>query len=218
MPASITLAKQSSTGNIQHIGEADKTKPDLFTCVGCGKEMIAVKSVARKRDWHFRHKVESDCTGGRDKALHDYAVQILMENSGIVISRSLKAIYSNPRKEVAIFNKRSDVTVLVENEDVHFEIFVTHDLGQEKIDLYKSNKIKCVRINLSNAYWLTASPDGIQKAVLFDTETRNVIFWDDEILTKEENNKWLTAVSVGAITILSFLLLRWLFKKRRRYF
>ena len=29
-----------------------------------------------------------------------------------------------------------------DNEDVHFEVFVTHDLEQQKIDVYKTNKIK----------------------------------------------------------------------------
>ena len=176
MSATISLAKQESTGVVQHINEVDKQEGFVFICVGCGKEMIVVKSKPRKRDWHFRHAIESNCTGGKDTALHDYAVQILTENEAITIRKDLHISYSNPRKEVTVFGKRSDVTVTHENEDVHFEVFVTHDLGQEKIDTYKTNKIKCVRIDLSNPELLTASPDVIKETVLTQQKNKTIIY------------------------------------------
>jgi hypothetical protein len=180
LSATISLAKQETTGVVQHINEVDKQQGFVFICVGCGKEMIVVKSRPRKRDWHFRHAIESNCTGGKDTALHDYAAQILIENEAITIRENLHISYSNPRKEVTVFGKRSDVTVTHENTDVHFEIFVTHDLGQEKIDAYKINKVKCIRIDLSNSELLTASPDAIKEAVLNQQKNKTIIYWNGE--------------------------------------
>ena len=140
MSATITLAKEKETGLIQHINDVVKEKGLLYRCVGCDKEVIVVKSKPRKKEWHFRHKVESSCTGGRDTALHDYAVQILINNSAVKVSKKLEITYTNPRKEVSFLGKRSDVTVTYENKDIHFEVYVTHDLDPEKIDIYKNYK------------------------------------------------------------------------------
>lgn len=195
MSATITLAKQDTTGIVEHINEVVKEKRLLYNCRGCGKEMVVVKSEARKRDWHFRHKVESDCTGGRDKALHDYAVQVLMENTEARVSKKIHIQYTNPRKEVTFLGKRSDVTVTYENEDAHFEVFVHHDLDHEKIDIYKANKIKCVHINLSDPDWLTASPETIKEAVLNQHKNKTIIYWKDEpIPIKPEGNNFLTII------------------------
>jgi len=86
MSASITLAKLQATTIIQHINDAEKGKGFLYRCIGCNKEMIVVKSAARKRDLHFRHTIESNYTGGPDTALHDYAVQVIMNNDDVTIS------------------------------------------------------------------------------------------------------------------------------------
>ena len=180
MSATITLARQESTGKISYINDVIKEQHTGFFCVGCCKRMIAIKSVARKKDWHFRHSEETMCTGGRDAALHNFAVQILLENTAINISKKLQIDYTEPRKEVTIFGKRSDVTVKYQNEDVHFEVFVTHDLVQEKIDLYKSNKIKCIRIDLSDKTLLTAPPENIINAVLNQTKNKTEIYWEDK--------------------------------------
>jgi hypothetical protein len=50
MSATISLARQESSGIIQHIDEVDKGHGIAFVCVGCCKEMIVVKSKPRKRD------------------------------------------------------------------------------------------------------------------------------------------------------------------------
>ncbi|MBW8683535.1 hypothetical protein [Chitinophaga rhizophila] len=219
MSATITLAKQQATAIIQHVNDAEKGKGFLYRCVGCDKEMIVVKGATRKREWHFRHAVDSNCTGGRDTALHDYAVQVIMSNDDeVTISNKLKIGYSNPRKEVSFHGKRSDVTVLHENNDVHFEIFVTHDLDRKKIDIYKTNKIKCVRIDLSDPYLLTASPELIKDLLLNQYENKTVVYWLDEATLEPKSEEaniintvlWLlTIVGVG-------YLLRNFFRKKQR--
>lgn len=214
MSATITLARQGSSDIIQHITRVDKSQGLFYTCVGCGKEMIVVKSDARKRDWHFRHIIEENCTGGRDTALHEYAVQVLIESEAIRITKGLHISYTNPRKEVTVFGKRSDVTVTHENEDVHFEVFVTHDLDKGKIDIYKINKIKCVRIDLSNPDLLMTSPERIKELLLNQHANKSIIYWPE--LQKKTGSDWgnILAWILGSIGIA--FLLRLLFKRRKR--
>ena len=188
MSATITLAKQESTGRTLHINDVLKEQRTDFYCVGCGKEMIVVKSEARKKDWHFRHSEETLCTGNRDAALHNFAVQVLMENAAISISKKLRIPYSDPKKEIAVFGKRSDVTVKYDNEDVHFEVFVTHDLDKGKIDIYKTNKVKCVRIDLSDPELLAAPPEKIKEAVLYQYKNKTFVYWQDETFPIQQDN------------------------------
>ena len=210
MSATIILAKQESTGRILHINDVLKEQRAGFYCVGCGKEMIVIKSEARIKDWHFRHSEETLCTGSRDTALHDFAMQVIMENATISISKKLQIAYSNPRKEVTVFGKRSDVTVKYKNEDVHFEVFVTNDLAKEKIDIYKANKVKCVRIDLSEPELLTVSPEKIKEAVLSFHKNKTIIYWKCEPLTDAQQSFSLGKILLGiaALIGLGFLIKR----------
>ena len=180
MSATFSFAKEALTGRVCHIIEVSKNSGHSYFCVGCNCEMIMVKSEAKKKEYHFRHKMETDCSGARDRALHDYAIQMIIDNNSIVINKNLKISYSNPRKEVGIFGKRSDVAVCYKNEDVHFEIFVTHDMEADKMEVYKANKVKCIRIDLSNSEWRTGSPDKIKDAVLNQYRNKSIYNWAEE--------------------------------------
>ena len=108
--------------------------------------MIPVKTVARGKAWHFRHLAENpSCFKPRKTALHAYAIQVLMENRSIRISKDILIEYSEPRKEACVFNYRSDVCVKSDEREVHLEIFVHNDLTPEKISCYKANKVRCVK-------------------------------------------------------------------------
>lgn len=210
MSATITIARDILTARIFHIDNVDKTIKTEFECCECRQKLSPVKTEARGKDWHFRHLQTTDIEKCRSTALHDFAVQLLMDSSGIAISKKLQIAYSVPRKEVTVFGKRSDVTVKYENEDVHFEVFVTHDLDKEKIDIYKANKVKCVRIDLSELELLAASPEKIKEAVLNQYKNKTVIYWQDEIAKPYESNEsdfsWKhVLIVVGAFIGLRFL-------------
>ncbi len=188
--------------------------------VNAKQKLSPVKTEARGKDWHFRHLQTADIAKCRSTALHDFAVQVVMENTGITISKKLQIVYSEPRKEVTFLGKRSDVTVKYENEDVHFEVFVTHDLDNDKIGIYKENKVKCVRIDLSEPVLLTASPEKIKEAVLNQYKNKTIVYWQDEIVKPHESNdpdfSWKhVLVVVGAFIGLRFLYNQ--FSKRRKY-
>jgi hypothetical protein len=217
MSATTTLVKQKSTGRTVHINDVDVADRQDFCCSGCGKDVVVVKSDARIRDWHFRHPPDEVCTGGRDTALHDYAVQILLESDSISLTKSLHIQYSEPRKEVYIYGKRSDVTVKFGGEDVHFEVVVTHDLDEEKIALYKTNKAKCVRIDLTETSLLSAIPETIQEVVLKDIRVKSLIYWNDEIQKEKLKEGFsLKDILVLGITLTAILVaVKKLFKPKR---
>lgn len=219
MSATIAIAKDILTGRIFHIDNVDKTIKAVFECCECKQKLSPVKTEARGKDWHFRHLQATDIAKCRSTALHDFAVQVVMENTGITISKNLQIAYNDPRKEITVFGKRSDVTVKYENEDVHFEVFVTHDLDNEKVGIYKDNKVKCVRIDLSEPELLTAPPEKIKEAVLNQYKNKTIVYWQDEVLksyaVKESDFSWKHAlIVIGAFIGLRFLYNQ--FSKRRK--
>lgn len=136
-----------------------------------------------------------------------------MENTFISISKKLQIVYTWPRKEITIFGKRSDVTVDYGNEDVHFEVFVTNDLSPEKHTIYKTNKVKCIRIDLSEPELLTASPEKIKEAVLNQYRNKKIIYWQGEVLKPYAENESDFAWKHLLITIGAFIGLKFLFNQ-----
>ncbi len=220
MSATITIARDISTGRIFHIDDVDKNNGASFECCECRQKLSPVKTEARGKDWHFRHLQTADITKCRSTALHDFAVQVIMDNTVISISKKLQIAYTNPRKEVTVFSKRSDVTVYHDNEDVHFEVFVTNDLSQDKHTIYKTNKVKCVRIDLSEPSLLTASPEKIKETVINQYKNKTVVYWQDEILKPFESTQADFSLKYVLILIGAFLGLRFLynhfFKTKKR--
>lgn len=213
MSATIAIAKETTSDRVFHINDVDKTIEAEFKCCDCKQKLSPVKTEARKKDWHFRHQQTADITQCRSTALHDFAVQVIMDNVGITISKKLQIPYSEPRKEVIVFGKRSDVTVKYKNEDVHFEVFVTHDLDKEKVNVYKTNKVKCVRIDLSEPQLLNASPQIIKEAVLNQYKNKTVVYWQDETAKPYELKEFEFNWKHLLITIGVFIGLRFLYNQ-----
>ena len=110
---------------------------------------------------------------------------------------------------------------------MHFEVFVTHDLSKEKIQFFEDNKIKCVRIDLSNPDLLTASQETIKNKVLNQYHNKILIYWENNIVTNNSvsnnsvsnnavsnngsSNNWI-GVIIAAIIL--FFTLKWLSKKK----
>jgi hypothetical protein len=213
MSASISIAKEKVSERVVHIDEVNKSDSKIYICCDCKQELVVVKSEARKKDWHFRHPLESGINKCRSTALHDFAVQVIFENNKIAIKKNLTIDYSDTKTEVWIDdNYRSDVTVKFENEDLHFEVFVTHDLTQEKIEAYRAKKIRCVKIDLSDKKFLSFSKEDLIQEIIERTTTKKVIFWDEENENIEnENQNWLVGI---LLLIAGFFFLRWLFKRK----
>jgi hypothetical protein len=217
MSATIILAKDSS-GHIIHIEDVVRSKSETFFCAGCGMSIIAVKSDARKKDWHFRHPSSSDIAKCRNRALHDLAVQILTENSRIKISKNLQIEYCNPRKEVTFLKRRSDVTVDWCGVDVHFEVFVTHDSEPEKLSDYRDHKIKAILIDLSDRNLRSASVEAIKEKILNHTSNKRIIYWEEPSVAAEKlwiNWKYVL-LFIGLLLGIRFIYCLLFINKRRR--
>lgn len=155
MSRSTIFGKVSSSGETLHIDEVLKALNHSFICNGCGTTLTPVKSIARKKDWHFRHISESNLLVCRQRGLHDFAQQVLLESNSIQISRNIRINYMNPEKEVWLEKRyRSDVAVDYNGSILHFEAFVTCDLTTHKIKYYEENLIKCLKIDLSDKKYL----------------------------------------------------------------
>lgn len=218
MSAKITLGIIEGSENLVHINDVNKSLDNVFFCPGCRMILIPVKSDARKKDWHFRHYKESKCTGERDIALHNYAIQILLTHDTVTLPKIGTISYSNPRKEVTIFEKRSDVAVMYDDVEVHFEIFVTHDLDTSKIGMYKSNKVRCIKVDLSARNLLVASPEVIKDAVLTQIKNKLLIYWHDDNLQQPVQQHSAVKLEDVVLAVIGFFIIRYVVLRIRKFF
>lgn len=175
--------KESLSGKTLHIDEVKKDLNLRFICGECGNPLIPVKTLARGKDWHFRHPANSNIAKCRQTGLHDYVQQLLLEQSTITIAQGCTIEYSNQKKEQWLENLyRSDVYGIHDNLPVHFEIVVTSDLSDEKLKYFIGNKIRCVRIDLSDKKYLIMPRDIISDLVLNRWENKSLYGWEEATL------------------------------------
>lgn len=192
MSSKTSFGKISSNGKILHIDDVQKDDKLKFICSECGSELVPIKSVARKKDWHFRHFKESNLIVCKQRGLHDFAEQVLFEASEIQISDSLRIKYTNPKKEAIIWGlRRSDVAVDYEESTLHFEVYVTNNLGVEKVNYYNSNLVKCVKIDLSDKKYLSMSKNDLTDCILNSTHNKIMYGWQSQIeVNSNEESIW----------------------------
>lgn len=217
MSAIFILGKSLETGMPLHIKNAKNGLACNCLCFECEQKLEAVQG---KRDWYFRHYNKSNCIGSKETALHLFAKKVLFENSSLQ-TRKKTINYSEPALETVIDKYRSDVSANYNGEVLHFEIVVQNHLTTEKKQYYRSNKINCIQINLSNPALLSAQPEQIINEVLNQKANKDFIQWNEDINAVEpvSNTKnWL----IGFGVLIASLLLFWksLFgknKKRKKF-
>lgn len=77
---------KDKNGNIVYINNLSKEikyKDEEFYCAECNQKMIL--KMGTKNRWHFAHKIASNCQGGFESALHQYAKEIIKNNSNITL-------------------------------------------------------------------------------------------------------------------------------------
>jgi hypothetical protein len=204
MSANITIAKSVKTERFVHINDVEKKDGDKFLCV-CSAELTPVKGEIKEH--HFRHPTKYNIAKCRNDALHDYAVQIINDNAEIVIPEQKPIKYSVVGKEVWLEDLyRTDITIKSHSETIHFEIFVTHDLEKKKIEYLEINKIKCVKIDLSNPEFLSASPELIKDEVLNQCDNKQRFGWGEINLGENQKSStgWLLLLLIGIVAFLGF--------------
>lgn len=225
MSAKFIIATNRETNLPVHVVDAKNGLGCNCVCDKCEGPLQAVQGKnTPKESWYFRHDDDtSNCPGSNESALHKYAKLVLYE-SQFVNSIKKKIIYSDPLLECVVNNHRSDVKVKYGESDLHFEVIVNNDLTPEKRTNYRSNKINCIKIDLSHPALRSAPPDQIKYAVLFDNGNKDFIQWNEEKpqvtpITEKKSN-WEYALGIGifltAVVIFIFKHIRSLPKRRNR--
>ena len=194
MSATFTIGKSIDTNLPVHIKNADNGLKCHCVCYECNEKLQAVQGQSENaRAQHYRHdNTNSNCPGNNETALHQFAKLILFESNVIDTSKK-KLYYTYPSLETVIDKYRSDVSVKYSELELHFEIVVYSDLKEDKKLHYRSNKINCIKIDLTNPELLTAQPEQIKYAVLEDKSNKTFIQWNEDKLTEipsSDDNHW----------------------------
>lgn len=167
------LAYHISTNKIIHIDQAENGLACGCECITCNERLEAIQG--EKRDWHFRHNKNKDCTGSQETALHQLGKQILIDNTEIVIPEIGAITYTNPVAEKGVHSTRPDVTATHNGQSIYFEIAVTHFIEKDKETFFRDGSHKCVEINLSIAN--TRSFEEVKQLVLAETHNKKLFGW-----------------------------------------
>ncbi|HWA35835.1 MAG TPA: hypothetical protein VG737_16950, partial [Cyclobacteriaceae bacterium] len=143
---------------------------------------------------------------------------ILESHSEIVIANNRKVKYTDPVREFAFQNIRSDLKVNSEEGAVHFEVFVTHNLSDANAAVYRNNKMKCVKIDLSDPQLLEASLERIADEVLSSHGNKTIVYWDDKPQQSQELScieQLMVVLGIGALFAVIWNGISGLFFKKR---
>lgn len=192
-----------------------------------GKDSSELKINYANRFSHVNEN--SKCSGGyKETLLHLYAKELIKKSSELYVPSEryhnpnilkyveVKLEHAFPVEEYKQY--RPDILLTTtDGEKVAVEIYVTNDLSEEKIQLYKKSKLKCLRIDLSQFYYddfETSKPE-IEKAIFGYEESKETKKWVWPIVLNELDEKSIhnnkpksSAESQGCIiAIIVFLLL-----------
>jgi hypothetical protein len=129
----------------------------------CGEELIAKKG--NRMIHHFAHKTTIECEFGYQTSLHLAAKKIISENPEITIPALYLDFPGVYKKELidaerivkvtdVILEKKidniiPDILLITDKGKIIVEIFVTHEIDEEKLDKIKYLDIPTIEINLS---------------------------------------------------------------------
>src|SRR5690349_20089581 len=128
----IKYALDSKTNDIVYIDDAERKR--VYKCQECRKQLILVKG--DEKEYHYRHKVDSNCSGGQETITHQLARRFICEASEILTPDGVLT-YTNARTHKKLGSIVPDVTVYVKRSPLYFEICVTHPVDEFKESIYR---------------------------------------------------------------------------------
>jgi Competence protein len=147
-----------------HISEVDSGLKCNCRCPACGEELIAKKGI--KMIHHFAHKSTIECEFGYQTSLHLAAKKIISENLEIKVPALYLEFPGVYKKEMIIGEKSvkvtnvilekkldniiPDILIITDIGEIIVEIFVTHEIDEEKLEKIKCLDIPTIEINLSD--------------------------------------------------------------------
>lgn len=220
MSATFTIGKSIDTNLPVHIKDAANGLKCRCVCYECDERLQAVQGQSENaRAWHYRHdNTNSNCPGNNETALHQFAKLILFENN-VIETHKKKIDYTEPSLETVFDKYRSDVSAKYNDTSLHFEVVVHHDLKQDKKLYYQSNKVNCIKIDLTNPELLTAQPAQIRYSVIEDKTNKDFIQWNEDESTCKTTSKKTTlneVIAGGAfVLIVGYIIKKLLFRSTK---
>ena len=168
----VRIAFHVPTQKFIHIDKASNGRSCDCECLKCNEKLDAIQGEIRTK--HFRHSTNLNCEGSQESALHELGKQILVDNSKIAIPKHGIINYSNPVPEKRLEIKRPDVSATFKDEQIFFEIYVSHAVDEGKEKFYLSKKHRSVEIDLSGCVDSTFGE--IKNSVLCKLSNKKVIY------------------------------------------
>ena len=135
-------------------------------CVGCGARLIAHKGEVYVH--HFRHESESDCQAG-ETAIHLFAKQLICGRLQLRLPDPCGVMIKATEEYPGLPDIRPDVLAEFDNgETVAIEIWVAHQVPQNKVAAYNKMRQAAVEIDLRPYHHAEKSEAEWERAILFD--------------------------------------------------
>lgn len=191
-------------------------------CAKCGERLKAIQGP--KNEWHFSHHNNSNCNGGQETIVHQYAKQVIVFGLQMTIPKYGKINYTEAIAEKELISIRPDVTAIYNGQKIYFEIAVKHFIEPEKKSFFINGQYKSVEIDLSNLP-LNSSPREIENAVLNEIKNKKIIFWETPPVIVYQFQKvkepwWTHPIAILGYIVVGLILLykgyKWLTNQNRR--
>lgn len=211
MKAKFSYGSNINSGVIQHISEVPNGLKCECQCVECKGNLIAANQ-GEKQIPHFRHQNITNCKGGQESAIHEYAKQIVQEANSILLEKGNYFDYQSSSIEEPFHDIQPDVIIRNSNNEIWIvEIAVTHFIDKIKNSKIHEKKINCIEIDLSKEP-RDIEPNALKKIVLDDHLKRSIIY---PTASKRQHNKGCSIGWIFGVASIIFLLDR-LYKSYKR--
>ena len=159
---------RASDGRMVSVDFVERGLPCNCVCASCGARLIAVKGEVYVH--HFRHESENDCQAG-ETAIHLFAKQLICERLQLRLPDPCGAMLKATAEYQGLPDIRPDVLTEFDNgETVAVEIWVAHQVPQNKVAAYNKMRQAAVEIDLRPYHHAEKSESQWEQAILFEAE------------------------------------------------
>lgn len=177
-----------------HIQTVEKGLACGCVCPSCGSRLVARKG--NKKIHHFAHYNTKECNNCVETALHMLAKEILLEEMHFLVPPVLLKFPNSYKASEVIFDERvihfdkacvenrigdiiPDLIFDINGRRLLVEIYVTHDIDEEKNRRINNLSISTLRIDLSKLDYST-SKEALRDALINESENKTWIYNERE--------------------------------------
>lgn len=145
----IPFGKDQNTGRFYDPSTAAKEKLQCL-CNECGMKLLAIRRTNPEWQDYFRHAKNNKCAGGLESLYHSLAKQILKEADSLSINQYVSMAYHICDIEITRHNRRPDAYIQNPYRSLIVEIFYTHRIEKQTLDIYHKNGEEVLEIDISS--------------------------------------------------------------------